>query len=208
MAMHHSIATVIDSHRIASLNAFVPMLVVEVIDHRTGEVVDTLRVCRNGNEDITYQGQLYASTDFDLTETNEVDRPSEVTLSFFDRTGVVTRYMQMYRGGVGFKVRLFFLNTGNMDQPPEFETTYTVRTSSADTSSYRVSFTLGMENPLALRVPRRTQRKDRCQWRYKGPECRYTGSLRTCDYSLQGPNGCAAHHNEENFGAFPGINPA
>lgn len=205
MARHHSIATVIDKNRIASLEAFVPMLVVDVIDHRTGNLVEKLRLCRNGNHDITYRGDLYVTTEFDLNHKAEVDRPAEVTLSFFDRTGVITRYMQMYRGGVGFRVTLFFINTGNMSQPPEFSETYSVRTASASSGNYTVSFVLGMENPLALRVPRRTQRRDRCQWRYKGPECKYSGPMQTCDYSLQGSNGCAAHRNEENFGGFPGI---
>lgn len=205
MARHHSVATVIDKNRIASLEAFVPMLIVDVIDHRSGDLVEKLRICRNGNEDITYQGNLYASTDFNLQHKTEIDRPAEVSLSFFDRTGVVTRYMQMYRGGAGFKVTLFFINTGNMSQPPEFQETYSVTHASANSGDYTVSFTLGMENPLALRIPRRTQRKDRCQWRYKGSECGYGGSLPSCDYSLQGPNGCSVHNNERNFGGFPGI---
>lgn len=205
MARHHSIATVIDKNRIASLEAFLPLLKIDVIDHRSGEHVETLRICRNGNEDITYQGNLYVSTEFNLRHKIEIDRPSEVSLSFFDRTGVITRYMQMYRGGVGFKVELMFVNTGNMNQPPEFRETYSVRTASTNSSDYSVSFTLGMENPLAMRIPRRTQRRDRCQWRYKGPECKYAGGMSSCDYTLQGSNGCAAHSNEENFGGFPGI---
>ncbi|MFP5300041.1 hypothetical protein R2R70_02345 [Cobetia sp. SIMBA_158] len=206
MARHHSVATVIDKNKIASLEAFIPMLEIEVIDHKTGNLVETLRICRNGNHDITYQGKLYATTDFNLTYKTEIDQPGEVSLSFFDRTGVITRYMQIYRGGVGFGVTLFFVNTGNMSQPPEFKERYSVRTASAKSSDYTVSFTLGMENPLAMRIPRRTQRKDRCQWRYKGDQCRYSGSLPSCDYSLQGANGCAVHNNQANFGAFPGIN--
>ncbi|BBI61663.1 hypothetical protein HSBAA_29690 [Vreelandella sulfidaeris] len=162
------------------------MLAIDVIDHRTGNHIETIHLCRNGNEDINYKGQIYVTTDFNIDTKSEIDRPSEASLSFFDRTGVIIRYMQMYRGGVGFKVKLFFLNTGNMNQPPEFAETFSVRTASADTGGYTVSFTLGMENPLAQRIPRRTQRKDRCQWRYKGPECKYTGSLAGCDYTLQG----------------------
>lgn len=32
------------------------------------------------------------------------------------------------------------------------------------------------------------------------------GPLETCDLTLQGPNGCAAHNNTGNFGGFPGLN--
>ncbi|WP_339118979.1 hypothetical protein [Halomonas sp. BMC6] len=206
MPRHHSVATVIDKNRIASSEAFIPMLVIDVIDHATGNLVEKIRLCRNGNTDIEYQGNVYASTEFDLNHSAEIDSPSEVSLSFFDRTGVVVRYMENYRGGVGFKVEMFFLNTGNMSQPPEFKETYAVKKASANSQDYTLSFVLGMENPLSLRLPRRMQRRDRCQWQYKGPECKYTGGLKSCDYSLQGPNGCSAHNNEENYGGFPGIN--
>ena len=208
MANHHSIATVIDKNRVASLEAFVPMMVIEVIADKTGAHIDTLRVCENGNADMTYRGDLYVSTDFKMSFTTEADRPSECNINFFDRTSVITRYMETYRGGIGFKIDLFFVNTGDMNQPPEFKETFSVRSASADTGSYMITFTLGMENPLSLRVPRRTQRRDRCQWRYKGDECRYTGSLKSCDYTLQGDNGCAAHNNVKYFGGFPGIDPA
>ncbi|MFP3422090.1 hypothetical protein R0K19_22225, partial [Bacillus sp. SIMBA_161] len=83
---------------------------------------------------------------------------------------------------------------------------YAVKKASANSQDYTLSFVLGMENPLSLRLPRRMQRRDRCQWQYKGPECKYTGGLKSCDYSLQGPNGCSAHNNEENYAGFPGIN--
>jgi hypothetical protein len=33
-----------------------------------------------------------------------------------------------------------------------------------------------------------------------------TGIMPSCDLSLQGPNGCAAHNNTQNFGGFPGLN--
>ncbi|MFP3325525.1 hypothetical protein R0K05_20940, partial [Planococcus sp. SIMBA_160] len=89
----------------------------DLIDHATGNFVEKTRLCRNGNSDIEYQGNVYASTEFDLNNSAEIDSPSEVSLSFFDRTGVVVRYMENYRGGVGFKVEMFFLNTGNMSQP-------------------------------------------------------------------------------------------
>lgn len=40
--------------------------------------------------------------------------------------------------------------------------------------------------------------KDTCTWVYKDPDtCTYAGSLTSCDFHLDGPNGCIAHHGEE-----------
>lgn len=69
-----------------------------------------------------------------------------------------------------------------------------------------VTWTLGDDNPLASPFPRRRQLMDRCSWRYKSNNCGYAGGMSSCDLTLNGSNGCAAHDNDLNFGGFPGIN--
>jgi phage-related protein len=115
--------------------------------------------------------------------------------------------MEIYGGGVGFKVVVGVLNTGRLSAPPEVQEFFEVMSASA--SEYVVSFTLGAENPLSKIFPRRLQVKNFCAWRYKDPStCGYSGGLSSCDLTLNGVNGCKAHNNEANFGAFPGINNA
>lgn len=41
-----------------------------------------------------------------------------------------------------------------------------------------------------------------CQWKYKGPECSYSGSLPTCDFTFTGPNGCSAHGVQHRYGGY------
>lgn len=41
-----------------------------------------------------------------------------------------------------------------------------------------------------------------CQWRYRGVECGYAGSLPTCNKVYDHPQGCTGHDNTHRFGGF------
>ena len=204
MPKHLSMATVVEKNRIASPVAFIMLLEVDVTDTVTGAFIETLRLARN-NENITYQGEVYTAVSFDFNIEEAADSVPEVTLSVKDPTRTVMARAEQHAGGVGWKVRFKFINTGNLSQPPEIEEMVYIVASKAKT--FAIDFTLGAVNPLAQRFPRRLQWRDRCSWVYKGRECGYGGALVSCDYTLQGDNGCAAHGNTKNFGAFPGIRP-
>lgn len=197
-----SIASIIEKNQVASAVAWVPLFEVEVIDPDTGVLVETLRFAQN-TENVTFQGQVYSKARFDFSVTEETGSQPEVKLVGYDYTRAIQRRMQDHGGGIGFKVRLIVVNTGNLSAPPEITELFEVV--GASQQDYAVSFTLGAENPLTFRFPRRRQFRDRCQWRYKGAECAYAGPLGTCDFTLNGSNGCVAHGNEERFGGFPGI---
>ena len=96
------------------------------------------------------------------------------------------------------------VNAGALTQGPEITEYFEVITASAE--NFRCSFGLGADSEVMKTFPRRRQTKDFCQWRYKGKQCGYTGALATCDLTLQGPNGCAAHNNTIRFGGYPGLN--
>ena len=80
------------------------------------------------------------------------------------------------------------------------------------------AISLQLESPplFDIQVPQDRFTESRCPWVYKGPICRYNGSLPSCDHSLAGANGCQVHGEDEVanglpalhpllFGAFPGI---
>lgn len=198
-----SVATIIEKNKLASTTPFLVCLEIAVKDPATGDVVETLRLVRN-NEDITYQGNLYAAFPFELSLSSEAGAVPTVRVTAKDYTKAIQARMQAYGGAVGSSVQIIVLNADNLAQPPEIVEFFEIIGASA--KDYDVSFELGAENALALPFPRRRQLRDRCGWRYKSAECGYTGSLTSCDLSLQGPNGCAAHGNTINFGGFPGIN--
>jgi hypothetical protein len=199
---HLSVATVIEN-RLSSDTPFLCAMDIEVVDPITGVVVEVIYLVRN-SEDITYQGNAYVATSFDLDLKSEGGAVPTVSVAIKDFTKAIQGRMQAYGGGLGFNVTIYVVNAGNLLQPPEVVEFFQVI--GAKAANYIVTFTLGAENAVAVTFPKRRQTKDFCQWRYKDPEtCAYAGSLATCDLSLQGPNGCVVHENSPNFGGYPGI---
>ena len=199
---HLSIATVIEKNRVHSVVAFVVALEIALRNPDTGELIETLRLVNNPDP-LTIQGQVYQAAAFEISAKEETGRLPQITLTAQDQTRFIQARMQEFGGGVGSEVAVMVVNTALLDDEPEIREVFKVVGASA--RDYVVSFDLGAENPLQMRLPRRLQYRDRCPWRYRGVECGYAGPLPTCDYTLQGTNGCAAHNNTERFGGFPGI---
>lgn len=204
-----SLATVLEKNQIASSTPFLIVLDVTVVDPATGSGVETLRLVRN-TEDITWNGQVYTAAQFDIDLKEESGAQSQVTLSVVDHTKALLQRLENYGGGVGFRVTLSVIvgDTATMaTAKPEVQFFFEITGASA--SEYSVSFTLGAENPLTKLFPRRLQVKNFCAWKYKDPStCKYAGGMASCSFTLEGDNGCKAHNNDINFGAFPGINNA
>lgn len=199
-----SIVSALEKSKLSSDVPFLVCLDVLVVDRATAEVVDALRLVKN-NENITYRGLLYTAVSFDIQAKYEVGAQPSVTLTIQDLSRSVQSLMQQYGGGVGFRVAVFVINSSELDAPAEAVEYFKVISASA--ANYVVSWSLGVENLLAVRFPRRLQMRSRCAWRFKDPNtCGYTGGLPTCDLTLEGPNGCRAHANTSRFGGFPGIN--
>jgi lambda family phage minor tail protein L len=203
MSTSLSIASIIEKNRISSEVPWLILLDIAVVDPATLLTVETLHLARNVDP-VTFNGVTYAPAAFDISLKSEAGSQQEISLSIKDYTLAVQQKMQDYGGGIGFNVTVMVVNAGNLGQNPEVAEYFQV--TAAETANYECSFTLGAENNITKAFPRRRQSKDYCQWRYKGPECGYTGSMPSCDLSLKGPNGCKAHQNVVHFGAFPGIN--
>jgi len=202
MANHLSVATVIEKNKIASNYAMLMALEIEVINPDTGVAVEMLRLVNN-SEAVVFQGNEYSAFKFDINLKAEKGAIPQVTIGVTDLSGEIQSRMQAYGGGVGFNVTVIVINMGNLTQPAEVSETYQI--TGATTEGYIVNWTLGAENPLTMRFPKRRQFRDRCAWRYKGVECAYVGPLASCDFTLQGPNGCAVHENTPRYGGFPGL---
>lgn len=210
MGRHLSVATAIEVSRIASPVAFVPLIDVVVNNPVTGAYVETLYFARN-SENITWHGNVYEASAFDFDVQEETGQVPRVTVTVKDYSQAIIEQMESYGGGVGFSVVLSVVNAGNLAQAPELQETFTVV--SAMAQDYVVSFTLGIENPLMMRCPRRRQFRDYCNWRYKdSATCGYNGTKTSCDYTMWGGNGCLTHSDGSyganqfwRFGGFPGI---
>lgn len=203
MSTSLSIATVIEKNRLSSDVPFLLLIDVEVVDPESGVVVTVLHIARNP-EDIVYAGNTYEKGTFDVSFSTTSGEVPQVTLSVNDYTQALQFYMEGFGGGVGSNVTLYVVNGGALDKPPEVMEFFQI--TGATAQDYVQQFQLGAENTLARTFPARRQNKDFCAWRYKSADCGYTGLLATCDLTLQGANGCAAHANAINFGGCPGLN--
>lgn len=202
MPYNLSFESTAEKNLIASDKAFIVCLEIDVKDVTTNAYVETLYLTNNA-EDVTANGVLYNAFAFDVNITHESGGQPSVTLSVEDVTSAVQQKMTQYGGGVGFTVRFKVFNEVNLDSEPEIVETFEVINSS--TKDYSINWTLGTDNLLGRRFPNRRQLKDRCTWVFKGAECGYSGADSSCDYTLQGPNGCGTKGNTQNFGGFPGI---
>lgn len=202
MPYNLSIATVREKNLIASDKAFLVALEIDVRNISTGAIDQTLYVVNN-SENIVHNGRTYNAFAFEIAISSESGAQPSVTLTIEDISAAVQSIMQQYGGGVGFYVRIIVLNESDLDSPPELIENFEVL--DASSKDYVISWTLGTENLLGRKFPNRRQLKDRCTWEFKGPECGYTGSDETCDYTLQGDNGCGLKGNSRYFGGFPGI---
>ena len=184
---------------------------VQILNVSTGNT-DTIRVARF-METVVYDSVNYLPFPFQIGEMIEDvgGQQATVQVTFVDLTGEVSEFLRDNPLGSA-KVRLSLVydkntistaGTGSRDWDSVIAEDYNVQGYMA--SFEGITLSLGAVNFLDIRFPHRTVSRDRCSFQYKGTGCKYAGGLPTCDFSLQGSNGCEQHNNEANFGAFPSI---
>lgn len=198
-----SIATAIEKSMVASDAAYLLFVEIFVPDREIGGITEVIRLVNNP-EDVTLNGMTFVGVGFNLSIKSEAGGLPSVDLSIIDTKGIVRSYMERYAGGVDFEVAIHAAFSNCLDAPPDCTEYFSVL--SARASGYSANFSLGAENPLSQPFPRRKARRDYCCWRYRDDQCGYKGPLSTCDYTLQGEDGCAKHGNTARFGGFPGLN--
>lgn len=203
MPVHVSIATAIDKSKLASNVTYLALLEMDVLDRITGAVIETVRLVEN-NENYVYQGNTYVAMPFEFDLSRAKGELPTLSIGITDMTQTIHGKLEETRGATDFPVRLLIVSSANPGKA-EIEESFTVTSAESDSESYKVQLNLGSENPLAMRFPNRLQFRNRCPWKYRGTECGYSGGLASCDYTLDGANGCNAHANTVNFGGFPGI---
>lgn len=201
-----SLASVIQKNQVSSTDAWLIAMKIHVKDFATAQIVEEIRVINN-DEITTIEGEDYEPFPFEIDIKESSSALPTVNVTIQDQTQIVQSYMQRYGGGVGFEIDLMIVRASSATETyiePELVEYFQVTTSSV--ADYVVSWDLGAENPLRRQFPKRRQNDDQCGFIYKDPDtCCYAGELGTCDLTLNGANGCRAHNNVANFGAYPGI---
>jgi hypothetical protein len=202
MARHLSVASAIDKNKITSGAVWVALLEIRIIDPNSRAVTETLYIARN-DESLLFQGQLYQAANFEFQIDQKQGEDPSVSVTAQDQTRYIASRMENMAGGVFSELTLRIVNSERLDHPPEME--HVLQVTASSVKNYVVSFTLGAENPLTVSFPRHRQFKGRCVWRFKGYGCGYTGPVATCDYTLEGANGCVQKNNQLNFRGLPGL---
>jgi hypothetical protein len=203
---NYSIAEIIDKNSISSETPWLVALKVDVVNPVNRTYIETIRIVNN-SEDLTIEGEIYVAASFEVNISERNEELPTFSITVVDITQTIQSYLEAYQGLSRSAVEvLIFPAFSSVIENVSDRFKLEILSSSSDTGSYQVTWQLGAENPLNLPIPARTQSKQRCQWRYKGEECGYSGGLSTCDLSLEGDNGCVAHANQTRFGGFVGIN--
>jgi phage-related protein len=188
-----------------------PMLILLRVHPNPNDSAETLYLALN-SEDVVYPktgGQTYLAFNFDLEDIydDSTGALKELRLTVCNVGRMLQSYLEDYAGAVGATVEIVVISMMDQDGDPLQQFEFSIVGTQADAQV--VTFTLGADSPLRRKFPKHVYRKDYCMWitagGYKGPNCKYAGALPTCDGTLNGANGCKAHGNTLNFGAFPMI---
>lgn len=200
-----TIAQVIDKNMIASDRVWLFALKVYVTD-ANGSAIEQLRLVRN-NEAVTLSGEVYDPMPFQIEKKDSAGEIGNIAITIQDQQRLLQARLQQYQGAVNFEVdvSVTMLESGSIVGTLDTDLVERYKIMNTSSSEYAVTFELGAENPLRFMVPKRKQSKDRCTFVYKGIECGYAGGITSCDYTLDGANGCTVHANQERYGAYPGL---
>ncbi|QTX33206.1 DUF1833 family protein [Aminithiophilus ramosus] len=195
-----SAAAILEKNNLASDGAWLILLEVKVSD---GTV---LRFVRN-TENVIWNGETWVAFPFEFSVMGEESKGEipKVTIQVSNVTRAVQAYLESADGGVGSAATLRVVHSAHLDQmSPELEEVYSV--TGVKTDARWVTFTLGIDYPLASRRPARRNLKNFCPFRYGGAECGVSAGvlqdLPTCGKTLAD---CRQRGNSTRYGGEPSI---
>jgi phage-related protein len=159
----------------------------------------------NNTEDIIFQGETYYAWAVklgDVTEQNTGEIP-QVKLMVGNTGQILTRYIDIYGGGVGSKCYLTIVNADALAENYSDLTLCLNILSCQDDAQY-VNFTMGIPSPLRSRFPRYRHFANHCRYvsEFKGLYCKYSGTETACDGTY---DRCLELDNATRFGGFIGL---
>jgi len=182
-----------------------------VIENLSTGAFDNIYVSRF-TETITFAGNDYLPFPFQIQELLEDAHGSQSTteVSLIDPTGEITNFLRDNPLDSAKVTLSLVFDTNQRGVSGAVRAWEVILTERYSVQGYAGNFealtlSLGAINFLEVRFPHRTVSRDRCSFKYKGSGCGHTGIEPTCDFSLNGVNGCEAKGNEDRFGGFTSI---
>lgn len=173
------------------------------------------------NEDVAYYqpntatAQTYTAMDMKLSDISytSVDKSPQLTLTIQNIDRVMVAYMENNDGLRGREVNIV-RTFGELLSNASACTVETYFVDGGSSTINEVQLTLApLTTIYNIQLPRRTYRRDQCQWHFKGDECTGTSGtptnsslasslITTCLKTLAS---CDAYNNTSRYGGFPGI---
>lgn len=197
MALKLSGAAIVSANEIDSDSAWLALL--EIIVPGADEHIYLVR----NNEDIHWNGQLWQSFPFTISDTKRDNKGtlSNITIDVDNTTRDLEYYLNTGSGGAGARVILRCVRSDDLTvKEADFEEYFTVKSTTVTES--KVSFALGNAYSTKSRRPWRRYMKSTCPFKYKGLRCGATSDLVSCNHTL---GDCRKRNNSKRFGGFPGI---
>ena len=196
----------LEKNRLYSGGAWLILLDINIYNVKGsgGSITPTysVRVCNN-NEDITYDGNVYAAFPFSIdviTLEDSKGEINEVTLKVSNLTGIIMNYIEMSEGAKNSTITIKAVSSKHLDQSPAFEAT--MKISSINYDEQWIGAKLSADYITSFRIPMRIIKKDFCDYQFKGVECGYNGMEIECNRSLAR---CRELGNEIRFGGEPSV---
>lgn len=168
---------------------------------------------------------VYSPGSFEVNAISQDNRGTQqqLRIQVQNLTREAQAAIELYEGLVGSEVRVLIVHRSRLSRgKPAFE--WVGEILQTDSVQDSVSITAGQYSLQARTFPSNKVNRKRCRHEYAGPVCGYAvpasdpAYLPTCDFSLDGPNGCNVHGDSEDaaagafivrihperFGAFPG----
>ncbi|RMF74677.1 MAG: hypothetical protein D6744_14280 [Planctomycetota bacterium] len=198
----------------------------EVAIPTTSTTENALRLVRNP-KGITWgvfnDGTAIAWEPFPFTVSALADASDStlrtVSVSCANVNREVQAIFELYGGLIGQRAVLRLIDGSDLSSPyPLWKITGEVV--SATATEKAASIEIGQAVITSRSFPGATIVRDHCRHKYGGTNCGYdttrSGALQSCDFSLDGDNGCIAHGDDEDaagvtrlhplrFGGFPGV---
>jgi phage-related protein len=160
----------VEKNKIASPNPFIVFLAITIND-----TAGTKLYYCNNNENLTYSGQLYTATSFDITISSESmkgEMPSiELTIQNVDR--ILGGTIDAADGGLGSTIIVYVVEVDAVTKACTLAFSKEYEVMFVEMSAYLLTVTLGAPNLLRQGFPFYRYIAEHCEWRFKWHECKY-----------------------------------
>ena len=156
-------------------------------------------------EDVTFDGDIYTAFPaiVDTMKENAQGKLDSVNVHVANIDRTIIAYVEN-NNLLGRDITVRIVEADNLSDT-DSKIDFVYRINQIHINAEVATFELGHEDLFALQIPRQRYIRTKCRHVYKDSHCSYSGVLDSCDYTMDGANGCRYHDNTENFGGAPSL---